>query len=310
MIWIWIIIAAVIIGGSTIGLYAIYGMVFRGIHGESIPGGTFGDGRFDQEIKDLTAEMKKRPFEELLIKSYDGKRLRAKLYRGKEGAPVDICCHGYRGLGVRDYCAMGKYLIEKGDNVILIDQRAHGYSGGRTICYGIRERRDVQKWAFKAAEIFGDETDIYLYGISMGAATVLMTSSLKLPKNVKAILADCPFSSPKKIIKTVARSMKLPENLIYPLIWLSGVIYGGIRIPGDFSAANEVKKSQLPMLIIHGEEDSFVPAYMSKEIADANPARIERHTFEGADHGLSYLVDRERYLRIVENFLKKTKLKA
>ncbi|MBQ6153767.1 MAG: alpha/beta hydrolase [Ruminococcus sp.] len=307
MLWIILIIIAAVIAGFSIGLYAIYGMVFRGIQGESIPGGTFGDGRFDKEIHDLTDEMKRRPFEEILIKSYDGKRLRAKLYRGKAGAPVDICCHGYRGLGVRDYCAMGKYLIEKGDNVILIDHRAHGYSGGRTICYGIRERRDVQKWAYKVAEMFGDETDIYLYGISMGAATVLMTSSLKLPKNVRAILADCPYSSPKKIIKSVVRGMKLPVNLVYPLIWLSGVVYGGLRIPPHFCAANEVKNTSLPILIIHGADDTFVPASMSEEVAKANPELIERHTIEGADHGLSYMVDRERYIQIVEEFLERVK---
>lgn len=304
--WVWIIIAAAVIAGSSFGLYAIYGMVFRGIQGESIPGGTFGNGVFDKEIHDLTLEMKKREFEEILIKSYDGKRLRARLYKGREDAPVDICCHGYRGLGVRDYCAMGKYLIEKGDTVILIDQRAHGYSGGRTICYGIRERRDVQSWANYTAERFPGH-DIHLYGISMGAATVLMASGLELPKEVKAILADCPFSSPKKIIKSVARGMKLQEDLIYPFIWLSGVIYGGLRIPGKFSAANEVKKSKIPMLIIHGEADTFVPAYMSEEIYRANPEMIERHTFEGADHGISYLVDRERYIKIVEDFLDRVK---
>ena len=306
IMWIWIfIIAAAVIGGISVGLYLIYGMVFRGIKGENIPGGTFGDGRFDKEIHDLTEEMRERDYEEVFIQSYDGKMLRAKIYRGKSGSPVDICCHGYRGLGVRDYCAMGKYLIEKGDTVILIDQRAHGYSGGRTICYGIRERRDVQRWARYTVEKFGEDTDIYLYGISMGAATVLMASGLELPKNVRAILADCPFSSPKKIIKSVAHGMKLPENIIYPLIRLAGLVYGGLNIPSRFSAANEVKKTKVPILIIHGEDDSFVPAYMSEEIAQANPEMVERHTFPHADHGLSYLVDRKRYIKIVEDFLKK-----
>lgn len=304
--WIALIIIAAVIGLITFALYAIYGMVFRGLHGENVPGGTFGDGTYDKEIQTLTAQMKERPFEEIFICSYDNKILRAKLYRGKDGYPVDICCHGYRGLGVRDYCAMGQYLIDKGDTVILIDQRAHGFSEGRSICYGIRERRDVQLWAEYAASRFKD-VDIYLYGISMGAATVLMASSLKLPENVRAILADCPFSSPKKIIKYVAHGMHLPENLLYPLIRLSGLTFGGLHIPSKFSAANEVKKAKVPILIIHGEDDSFVPAFMSEEIADANPELVERHTFPNADHGLSYLVDRERYIGIVESFLSRVK---
>lgn len=302
-------IIAAVFAGITVALYLIYGMVFRGIHGENVPGGTFGDGSYDNKIQTLTAQMRDREFEEVFIRSYDRKILRAKLYKGREGAPVDICCHGYRGLGVRDYCAMGQYLIDKGDTVILIDQRAHGFSQGRTICYGIRERRDVQHWAEYAASRFGEKVDIYLYGISMGAATVLMTSSLELPENVRAILADCPYSSPKKIIKHVAHGMHLPEDLVYPLIRLAGLTFGGLYIPSKFSAANEVKKAKIPMLIIHGEDDSFVPAFMSEEIAQANPRLIERHTFKNADHGLSYLVDRERYVAIVESFLKKVKEK-
>ena len=303
-------IVAAVLAGSLIGLYFVHKKVFLGPRGDRIPKASFGDGKFDQEIAELTAQMKARDYEEIFIESYDGKRLRAKLYRGREGAPVNICCHGYRGLGVRDYCAMGKYLIEKGDNVILIDHRAHGGSQGRTICYGIKERFDVQRWAYKAAEMFGEDTDIYLYGISMGAATVLMTSSLELPGNVRAILADCPYSSPREIIRSVARGMGLPVGVVYPLIWLAGIVWGAVRIPKHFSAANEVKKTQIPILIIHGEDDSFVPAYMSEQIAQSNPAKVERRTFENADHGLSYLVDRERYLRIVEDFLKRTQSKA
>ena len=59
------------------------------------------------------------------------------------------------------------------------------------------------------------------------------------------------------------------------------------------------------MLILHGEDARFVPCAMSEEIAEASPL-AERHTFPGAGHGLSYMVDRERYLALVDDMMKRT----
>ena len=71
----------------------------------------------------------------------------------------------------------------------------------------------------------------------------------------------------------------------------------------DANAADAVKKANVPILLIHGDDDRFVPWEMSKRIAEAAPDKVEFHTFEGAGHGLSYLVDRNRYEKIVGDFL-------
>ena len=73
----------------------------------------------------------------------------------------------------------------------------------------------------------------------------------------------------------------------------------------ETTAAAEVKKAKGPILLIRGEDDRFVPCEMSKEIAAASPL-VERHTFPGAGHGLSYMTDRERYLTLVDDILRRT----
>ena len=133
----------------------------------------------------------------------------------------------------------------------------------------------------------------------MGAATVLMASDQDLP-NVKAIFADCPYSSPKEITLKVAKEMGLPKILAYPLLVIGGVIYGHFNLNGS-SASESVKNAKYPILIIHGQEDRFVPIEMSRKLKGINP-NIQLEEFPEAAHGMSYLVDMDRYKKIVKEF--------
>ena len=137
----------------------------------------------------------------------------------------------------------------------------------------------------------------------MGAATVLMAAGLDLPENVKGIIADCPYSSPRDIIRKVARDMHMPDRLAWPFVKIGGRVYGGFDVD-EMDAARAVKQATVPILIIHGESDSFVPCEMS-DIVLENPALVMRYTFPGADHGFSYLVDTPRYRKIVTDFVEK-----
>ena len=138
----------------------------------------------------------------------------------------------------------------------------------------------------------------------MGAATVLMASELPLPENVKGIIADCPYSSPMKIIRKVAKQMNIPDALAWPFVRIGAKVYGGFDIT-ETDAAKAVKNAQVPILIIHGEADGFVPCEMSEEVYTANTEKVQRLTFPGADHGISYLVDTLRYQKVVTEFMQK-----
>ena len=259
------------------------------------------DIRYKEMSKKLVDDMFDREYESVTIKTYDKKILFGRLYRGEEGAPVDICFHGYNGTSRRDFSGGAAHMIDLGHNVILVDQRGTGRSEGRCMTFGIKERFDAMAWAKYAVNEFGEDVDITLVGISMGAATVCMATELKLPDNVKGVIADCPYSSAFDIIYKVATQDKhLPAAVMY-LVDLSAQLFAGFDLR-NMTAAKAAEKTNVPILIIHGEADTFVPPEMSKEIEDANPKMVQRHTFPGANHGTSYLHDPERYIKLVDDF--------
>ena len=170
--------------------------------------------------------------------------------------------------------------------------------------FGVKERYDCLDWVDYAISRFGEDVRIILTGISMGASTVLMASGMELPSNVKGIIADCPFTEPMDIILTVGRSMKLPEGFIRHFAKAAARIFGGFDISGA-SALKAVKDTKVPVLLIHGEADDFVPCEMSRRIHEANPSMTELHTFPGAGHGVSFMVDEKRYEELVVSFSKR-----
>ncbi len=254
-------------------------------------------------MRRIFAQLAAREYEDVSIVSHDGLTLMGKYYHIRDGAPLAIAFHGYRSCGMTDFAGGSELCFEMGHNLLLIEQRSHGRSQGRAITFGILERLDCLGWVNYAVERFGPDIKIVLYGISMGATTVLMASGLTLPENVKGIVADCPYSSPTAIIKSVCKKMHYPPNLSYPFVWLGARIFGNFDLNAT-TAAEAVKLAKVPILVIHGEADDFVPAAMSEEVFNASPEYVQRETFPGADHGISYLVDEARYKKIVTAFTK------
>ncbi len=246
--------------------------------------------------------MQEYPSEPVSIRSYDGCMLYGRYYHSADGAPLQILFHGYKGSPYID-CSGGTHLaLKAGHNALVIDERSHGRSEGNIICFGIKERKDCLCWAQYAAKRFGADTPIILSGLSMGAATVLMAADLPMPSNVKGIIADCPYSSPKAILQKVSRDMKMPAKLLYPFIWLSAVLFGHFNLE-ESSAVESVQHTALPILLIHGEADDFVPHAMSVEIRDACKSPITFLSVPGAGHGHSYLTSPEVYEETVQHFL-------
>ena len=188
MIWI-IIIAALILTAAAISYYA-YRKAFLSDRKrqEDWDGFIRRAGEEGPQVRELMEQLKEITAEDVFINSFDGLKLHGRYYHVKDGAPLDIQFHGYNGNAMRDFCGGNKISRESGHNSLLIDQRAHGMSQGKTISFGINERKDCLSWVRYAVERFGEDTEIVLSGVSMGAATVLMASDLGLPKNVKAIV--------------------------------------------------------------------------------------------------------------------------
>ena len=242
------------------------------------------------------------PYEPVSIYSHDGLELHAKYYHQQDGAPLDICFHGYRGTPARDFSGGTQIMRREGHNILMIEERAQCGSAGHTITFGIQERYDCLDWLDYAVGRFGPEVKIILVGISMGAATVLIASELRLPAQVVGIIADCPYTSPLAIIRKVSREdMHLLPRTGGFFATAAARIFGRFRLNAA-SALEAVRHTRVPILLIHGEEDQFVPCGMSREIHAANPAMTELHTFPDAGHGLSFLVDPARYENLVTSF--------
>lgn len=255
-----------------------------------------------EHLQRISHVMQKIPFEAVTIEACDGTKLYGRYYHLADGAPLEILFHGYRSCAFRD-CSGGHALARKmGFNTLVIDQRAHGESGGRVITFGVKERLDCKCWAEYASNRFGTDIPILLSGLSMGAATVLMASELELPKNVVCIVADSPYSAPSAIIEKVCRDMHYPVALCRPFIYLGALLFGGFQL-NACNAKDAVSHTKVPILLIHGEADHFVPCDMTNEIKSTGASRVEAYTFPGAGHGLSYIIDPLRYERVVYEFL-------
>ena len=257
---------------------------------------------FRPRMREIYHNLKNRPCEIVTVESSDGLILSGRYYHTADGAPLDLCFHGYHSTPMTDFSGGAELSFAMGHNLLLVDQRAHGASRGRTITFGIKERQDVLSWIDYARKRFGEERPILLYGVSMGGATVLMASELNLPENVKGIVADCPYSDPMDVILYVGQSNPIPNFLIKPFITLGARIFGGFDV-GEITAREAVKHTKVPILIIHGDGDTYVPCHMS-DIAASNPEMVTRHIIPGAEHGISYLVDTPKYSALVSDFVK------
>ncbi len=252
-----------------------------------------------------------QPHSDVYTTSFDGLKLHATYFPAvKEGEQelhtginkVVICFHGYTGEGLSNHMAIGDYFLKHGYAMLLPDARAHGQSEGEYIGFGCLDRQDALGWINWVIRECGEDVKIMLYGTSMGGATVLMTSGLELPDNVKGIVSDCGFTSPKEVFTHVLNSMyHLPA---FPAIQGADLINRKLAGYGmdECNAKYEVQKAKVPILFIHGSADTFVPCSMCQEIYDNCRSPKRKLIVEGAAHAESYYKEMEIYEKALDEF--------
>jgi len=256
---------------------------------------------FRERMENWIRQTMSLPRQTFTITSFDGLKLCAKFYEYAPGAPIELMFHGYRGNAERDLSGGVQRCFSLGRSAFIVDQRCSGKSDGHVITFGIKEHRDCLAWVEFMVNHFGPDVKIILCGISMGASTVLMAAGKPLPENIIGVLADCGFSTAKDIIKKVIRQMGLPAGLAYPFVKLGARLYGGFDLE-ETSALEAMKRCTVPVIFFHGEDDGFVPCEMSRINYEACAAKKMLVTVPGADHGLSYPVEPERYLTALREF--------
>lgn len=212
-----------------------------------------------------------------------------------------IAIHGYTGKREHMY-SYARYYAERGYNVLTPDMRSHGDSEGKLIGMGWLDKDDVKLWISYVLGLDQD-AEIVLHGVSMGGATVMMTSGEDLPENVKAIIDDCGYTSVWDEFTDEARYLfHIPQ---FPILYTASVI-SKIRAGYNFqeaSALEQVKKTDIPILFMHGSEDNFVNTDMVYELYEACNSKKDIYVAEGAGHGQALYVDPVRYFGKVFNFL-------
>jgi len=240
--------------------------------------------------------------QDVYITSHDGLRLHGLWIKADNPKGTILLAHGYRSTMLADFGIAFDCYHKLGMNILVPEQRSHGKSEGKYITFGVKESKDMADWISYHNANLGDYQMI-ISGLSMGASTMLFLADETLPENVKGIIADCGFTSPKEILSTVfTRVTHLPAQ---PTIFAANLfarIFAGFGL-SQKDTRKALKNSKLPVFMIHGTDDDFVPCDMTRQGYDACTGEKSLLLVDGADHGTSFLHDRQTYESMIQAFL-------
>ncbi|OFI47711.1 hypothetical protein BG262_08400 [Floricoccus penangensis] len=242
--------------------------------------------------------------EQVTITSFDGLKLVGNVFKlNPDSNKWLLGVHGYRSTGRRDMQVIMEHLARSGEyNILIPDHRSHGESEGKLITFGHNEKKDILQWT---NELLKKEpnAEIVLYGGSMGATTVMLTTELDLPTNVKGVIADCGYTSAYMEFELLIKNaLKIPS---FPLLSFMNFF---VRTKGNFDLKSVdvrpgLNKNELPFLVIHGTGDKFVDVSMAQLNFDADKGAKDLLIVKDAPHLSSYIYDEDDYFKTVNSFL-------
>lgn len=258
--------------------------------------------KYYQHILSSKKWLEEHSAQDIYVNSDDGLRLHGLWVPAEKPKGTIILAHGYRSTMLVDFGAVFEMYHSYGLNLLLPEQRSHGKSQGRYITFGVKESGDMQRWIAFHNDRFG-ELPLVLSGLSMGASTMMYLADKKLPDNVRGLIVDCGFTSPEQIISSVFRNVThLPA---VPSIYVAEAM---ARLFAGFSLWQEdsrktLSQNRLPILMVHGKDDGFVPCKMTEQGYAVCTGPKKLLLVDGADHGVSFLVARDAYVKLVIEFL-------
>ena len=246
--------------------------------------------------------LKEHNAQNVYVNSNDGLKLHGYWIPTDNPRGTILLAHGYRSTFLVDFGLAFAFYHALGMNILVPHQRAHGKSEGKYITFGVKESEDMKCWINYHNQNLCS-CQMFLSGMSMGASTVLYLADQNLPENVKCLIADCGFTSPWAILNKVYRTtIHLPSGASLFVANLLSRIFAGFSLK-EKDTRVVLKNAKLPVLLIHGLNDNFVPYHMTRQGYEACTSKKRILLVEGAGHGISFLVDKESYTKAVISFL-------
>ena len=259
-------------------------------------------GKYYDFIVSSNRWLKEHNAEDVYIKSDDNLKLHGLWIPANNPRGTVLFAHGYRSTMLVDFGLAFDYYHNQGMNLLVPEQRCHGLSEGKFITFGVKESKDMLRWIAYHNEVYGDFS-MLLSGLSMGASTMLYLADQNLPSNVKGIIADCGFTSPWDIISVIfKRVIHLPDTPTLVVTDLIAKLCAGFGLK-EKDTRRSLLKSRLPVFLVHGTDDGFVPCEMTRQGYEACSSAKQLLLVEGADHGVSFLIAKDRYTEIINEFL-------
>ncbi len=296
--------AGLILGGTAVAAGALYTEVMTSVVARrrsllsdtviTVATGHLPDDH-DPIYDEWAAALEAMPWEPVQIRSHDDYVLRARWLPVEGAKRTVILAHGWHSRWNLDFCGIAPFLREKECDLLLIDQRCHGESGGDLISYGIRERHDILSW-LDWVEAHHAGLPVYLCGVSMGAATVLMAAGLPIAGRVQGIIADCGYSTPQETIKlTLEKSIGRMAGPTLAAVNLNCKLRENFTFKDYTPIEAMAENREVPCFFIHGDADRLVPFRMSVENYYACQAPKDLLIVHGAEHAMSFVVDPDTY---------------
>lgn len=216
-----------------------------------------------------------------------------------------VLLHGYKDCYASMLMLGYMYNHDFGYNILIPDHFAHGLSDGNIIQMGWKDRLNAMKWMDIANHVFGDSTQMVVHGISMGGATTMMISGETQKPYVKCFVDDCGYTDVwSQFSNELHNQFGLPN---FPLLYTANILCN-IRYGWSFkeaSAIEQVKRCTLPMMFIHGSDDSYVVTDMVYQLYEAKQGDKELWIAPDSKHAKSYFDHQTEYANRVKLFVDK-----
>ena len=215
-----------------------------------------------------------------------------------------ICMHGH--ISNREGSPKYAYAFYRlGYSVVFYDHRSHGDNERSIVTMTYQESKDALEIIDQVREKFGQDIELGLFGCSMGGATALTCA--KDRQDLAFVVSDCGFASLEELTKSF---IEIHHSPMFPILGLTNWFikkryHFSFKDASPMAALKENKK--VPILLIQGKDDDLVFPRNAEYLYNACAAPKELEYFEGATHCNSIVADKDRYYKVIEDFINKYK---